>query len=131
LKTLRYLHKAPIRVVSMQKRLLILRTKRIMIKLKIALAQERLETTLMLITYRKYTQGLATKEDMKIANGQFVEVLKSLGLGAFAILPFAPITIPLVVKLGHLVGVEVMPTAFRNLGRKKTKSVLQRQDHKE
>jgi hypothetical protein len=33
-------------------------------------------------------------------------------LGVFAILPFAPITIPLIVKLGRKLGIEVMPSAF-------------------
>jgi hypothetical protein len=33
-------------------------------------------------------------------------------LGVFAVLPFAPVTIPLVVKLGQWVGVDVLPSSF-------------------
>ena len=43
---------------------------------------------------------------------RFLDILKGLGLGVFAVLPFAPITIPLVVKLGHWVGVDVLPSSF-------------------
>ncbi|MBB1274269.1 hypothetical protein [Psychromonas sp. SR45-3] len=112
MRTLRYFHKAPLRVLRIEKLSLRLKTRRAMIKLKIALAQEKQETILMLTTYKNYTQGLASKAEMKMANEQMVNVLKGLGLGVFAILPFAPITIPIIIKLGRLVGVEVMPSAF-------------------
>jgi hypothetical protein len=90
-----------------------------MLHLKEALEEEKKETTAMFIIYQKYTQGFATKEEIKIANRQFVQLLKGLGLGVFAILPFAPITIPIVVKLGRLVGVEVIPTTFTKKRTKK------------
>jgi len=112
MKTLRKFHRAPIRVYRIKRLSTKLKAKRTMLKLKIALAQEKQETKEMLIIYKKYTQGQATKEEMKVANEQFVDVLKGLGLGVFAILPFAPITIPIIIKLGRLVGVEVMPSAF-------------------
>jgi hypothetical protein len=83
-----------------------------MVALKIALAQERQETIEMLTIYRRYTQGQTSKEELKRANEQFVDILKGLGLGVFAVLPFAPITIPLVVKLGRMVGVDVLPSSF-------------------
>ena len=86
--------------------------RRSMLQVKYALAQEKQETIDMLITYRKYTQGLANKQELKQANAQFVDILKGVGLGIFAILPFAPITIPLIVKLGKAVGVDVLPSAF-------------------
>ncbi len=66
----------------------------------------------MLSIYRRYTQGHTSKEELKRANEQFVDILKGLGLGVFAVLPFAPLTIPLVVKLGSLVGVDVLPSSF-------------------
>ena len=66
----------------------------------------------MLTIYRRYTQGQTSKEELKRANEQFVDILKGLGLGVFAVLPFAPITIPLVVKLGRMVGVDVLPSSF-------------------
>jgi len=82
------------------------------VALKIALEQEKQETKEMLTIYRRYTQGQTNKEELKRANEQFVDILKGLGLGVFALLPFAPITIPLVVKLGSLVGVDVLPSSF-------------------
>jgi hypothetical protein len=83
-----------------------------MLQVKHALAQEKQETIDMLQTYRRYTQGKATKDELNTANNQFIDLLKGVGLGIFAILPFAPITIPLIVKLGRMVGVEVLPSAF-------------------
>ncbi|WP_404344126.1 hypothetical protein [Pseudoalteromonas mariniglutinosa] len=106
------IHRAPFRVAKITKKRQHLRFKRAMVALKIALAQEKKETKEMLIIYRRYTQGLASKQELTIANQQFVDILKGLGLGVFAVLPFAPITIPLVVKLGQWVGVDVLPSSF-------------------
>ncbi|WP_409425787.1 hypothetical protein [Pseudoalteromonas sp. RW-H-Ap-1] len=106
------IHRAPWRVVKISKKRQQLRFRRAMVALKIALAQERQETKEMLITYKRYTQGQTNKEELKRANEQFVDILKGLGLGVFALLPFAPLTIPLVVKLGQLVGVDVLPSSF-------------------
>lgn len=112
MKTLRYIHKAPIRVFRIKKLSNTLKIKRAMIKLKIALAQEKKETKEMLAIYKNHTKGQASKEEMITANKQLIDILKGLGLGVFALLPFAPITIPIIVKLGRLVGVEVMPSSF-------------------
>ena len=79
---------------------------------KLALAQEQDETKEMLSIYRKYTKRQASDVEMKIANEQFLDLLKGLGLGVFAILPFAPITIPIVVKVGSMVGVDILPSSF-------------------
>ena len=79
---------------------------------KLALAQEQDETKEMLSIYRKYTKRQASDVEMKIANKQFIDLLKGLGLGVFAILPFAPITIPIVVKVGSMVGVDILPSSF-------------------
>ncbi|MGE6448479.1 hypothetical protein [Pseudoalteromonas tetraodonis] len=106
------IHRAPWRVAKISKKRQQLRFRRAMVALKIALAQERQETKEMLIIYRRYTQGQTNKSELKRANEQFVDILKGLGLGVFALLPFAPLTIPLVVKLGQLVGVDVLPSSF-------------------
>tara|TARA_R110000737_G_scaffold317179_1_gene327722 strand:- start:379 stop:834 length:456 start_codon:yes stop_codon:yes gene_type:complete len=106
------IHRAPWRVVKISKKRQQLRFRRAMVALKIALAQEKQETKEMLSIYRRYTQGHTSKEELKRANEQFVDILKGLGLGVFAVLPFAPLTIPLVVKLGSLVGVDVLPSSF-------------------
>ena len=114
MKTLRKFHRAPIRVYRIKRLSAKLRAKRTMLKLKLALAQEKQETKAMLVIYKKYTQGQATKEEMRIANKQFIDLLKGLGLGVFAVLPFSPITIPVIVKLGRLLGVEILPSSFND-----------------
>ncbi|KPH63456.1 hypothetical protein AMS58_10495 [Pseudoalteromonas porphyrae] len=106
------IHRAPVRVAKISKKRQQLRFRRAMVALKLALAQEKQETKEMLTIYRRYTQGDVSKEDLQKANAQFVDILKGLGLGVFAVLPFAPITIPLVVKLGQWVGVDVLPSSF-------------------
>jgi Fe-S oxidoreductase len=83
-------------------------------KLKIALGKEREQTKQMLETYFNYTQGKASDEEMEQANKQFQDFLKTLGLGVFVILPGAPITIPLIVKLGQKLGVDVIPDSFKD-----------------
>lgn len=106
------IHRAPIRVAKITTKRQQLRFKRAMVALKIALAQEKQETKEMLTIYRRYSQGEVSKEDLQKANAQFIDILKGLGLGVFAVLPFAPLTIPLVVKLGQWVGVDVLPSSF-------------------
>jgi hypothetical protein len=86
--------------------------KRGLLSVKRGLAQETRETKVMLITYQRFTKGRASKLEMKEANKQFVDVIRGLGLGVLAILPFAPITLPFVVKLGEKIGVNVLPSAF-------------------
>jgi hypothetical protein len=83
-----------------------------MIRLQHALSQEKDETKQMLRIYHNYMLGNASKAELKIANQQLSDVLRATGLSIFAILPFAPITIPIIVKLGRKLGIEVMPSAF-------------------
>lgn len=107
-----YIFKAPRRVISISRRRQTTKLKRQLIRVKIALAQEKDETKEMLGIYRRYTIRQASPEEMKQANQQFVDVLKGLGIGVFAVLPFAPITIPIVIKLGKWVGVDILPSSF-------------------
>jgi len=104
--------KAPVRVTRISRKRSMIKLKRQMLVIKIALAQEKTETKEMLIIYRKYSQRQASSEEIKAANKQFMDILKGLGLGVFAVLPFAPITIPVVIKVGRLVGVEILPSSF-------------------
>ncbi|MCL1057783.1 hypothetical protein L2729_07175 [Shewanella gelidimarina] len=113
------LHKAPIRVIRIGRRRIWLRIKLDMLVVKEALAQEKQETKEMLVTYTRYTRKQASKEELVEANKQFADLLKGLGLGIFAVLPFAPITIPLVLKLGKVVGVDVLPSSFNNMSERK------------
>ena len=107
-----HIFKAPIRVTRITRKRSTVKLKRQMQGVQQALAQEKAETKEMLVIYRKYTLRQASKEELHIANEQFIDLLKGLGLGVFAVLPFAPITIPLVIKLGRWVGVEILPSSF-------------------
>ena len=84
-----------------------------LIKLKTAFATESVETKEMLNVYLKYSKGKSSKEEMNKANEQFRDLARALGIGIFAFLPFAPITIPFIVKLGKRLGIEILPSAFR------------------
>jgi hypothetical protein len=86
--------------------------KRGLLTVKQGLAQESRETKIMLMTYQRFTKGQASKLEMKEANKQFLDVIRGLGLGVLAVLPFSPITLPFVVKLGEKIGVNVLPSAF-------------------
>ncbi|NRD74772.1 hypothetical protein HQQ94_16415 [Shewanella sp. VB17] len=126
-----YIHKAPIRVFRISKRRLWLRLKRDLLLLKEALAQEKQETKDMLVTYKRYTKKQASHEELREANKQFGDLLKGLGLSMFVVLPFAPLTIPLVVKLGKIVGVDVLPSSFNNMSEKKKKKIANLSKNKE
>ncbi|MDP2561759.1 hypothetical protein [Psychrobium sp. 1_MG-2023] len=112
MKHLTKFHKAPIRVIKINRTRAKINLRRTMVVLKVALAQEKDETKEMLAIYGKATQGKASKQEMSIAHAQFFDVLKGIGLGVFAVLPFAPITIPLLVKVADLVGVDLLPSSF-------------------
>ena len=83
-----------------------------LLAVKQGLAQESRETKVMLVTYKRFTKGQASKLEIQEANEQFVDVIRGLGLGVLAVLPFSPITLPFVVKLGEKLGINVLPSAF-------------------
>jgi hypothetical protein len=97
---------------SAAKRKALMPLKHGLLAVKRGLAQETRETKIMLITYQRFTKGRASKLEMQEANKQFIDVIRGLGLGVLAVLPFAPITLPFVVKLGERIGVNVLPSAF-------------------
>ena len=84
-------------------------------KLQMILANETEQTKEMLQIYILQTQGKARPEDVLRANKQFRDLIRSAGLGFIIILPFAPITLPLIVRLGRRLGVEVLPDSIRDL----------------
>lgn len=104
--------KRPLYTFKVIKRRQMWNLRRSMLKVKLALSQEKAETKEMLHIYNMYIQGQAKPGQMKIANRQFFDILKGLGIGVFAVLPFAPVTIPVIVKLGKIVGVDILPSAF-------------------
>lgn len=119
MKLYRYMHRAPIRVVKIKRRRVTLKLKRDLQTLKLALSQEKDETKEMLDTYKRFTTKSASRSELKEANKQLADIAKGLGLGVFAILPFAPVTIPLVVKLGKIVNIDVLPSAFNETTNRK------------
>ncbi len=85
-----------------------------LLKIKVGLSQESKETKEMLAIYYKFTQGNSSIREMKLANEQFRDLVRALGIGIFAVLPFAPITIPFIVKLGKKFGIDILPSSFRD-----------------
>lgn len=92
-------------------------------KLKEGLAQEGKETQEMLEIYYAYSQGKVSKEEMEKANAQFRDLIKAMGLGFFLVLPFAPVTIPLIVKIGQKLGVNILPSSFQEGGLEKAREL--------
>lgn len=107
-----YLVRSPLKLARVGHKRSKRRIRRDLLVIKQALAQEKEETREMLATYRKFTQGDASEAEMKVANEQMVDVIKGLGVGIFALLPFSPITIPFIIKLGKRFNIEVLPSAF-------------------
>ena len=94
------------------------KTIRYLLLIKRALAKESQETKNMLFIYGRYMRGDASKNDMKKANAQFRELLKNIGLGIVVMLPFAVITIPVIVKVGRILGVDILPASFKEQDKK-------------
>lgn len=76
------------------------------------LSSEKKETKKMLDIYVKQAKGIATKEELAMANNQFKMILKAAGLGVFLALPLAPITFPLIIYLGKKLNVEILPKSY-------------------
>lgn len=84
-----------------------------LLTLREGLQEETEETRDMLEVYYRYTMNRASREDMHRANQQFKDLIRMMGLGILLVLPMAPVSIPLIVKLGQRLGVEVMPSGYR------------------
>jgi hypothetical protein len=85
-----------------------------LLSIRDALTKESVETREMIEIYYRFTQGKASKEELKKAEDQLQDVVKAMGLSFFGIMPFAPLTIPMIVKLGEKLGIDVLPSAFRD-----------------
>jgi len=79
-----------------------------------AIKNERKETQELGLLLKKYAaqSGNLTKSEMKIVKDQFFDLLKMAGLSIPLIMPFSPVIIPLIVKLGLKVGIRILPTSF-------------------
>ncbi len=84
-----------------------------LVLLKNLLEQESESTKEMLKTYYSYTQGKIKEEDLEQANKQLKELIRDLGFGFLTILPFAPITIPFLVKLARKYEIDIVPEWFK------------------
>jgi hypothetical protein len=86
-----------------------------LLKFKNGLSQEASESKEMMDVYVRYMNGFpVSKEEMNIANQQVKDVVRMLGLGAYALLPGHVITAPVIFGLAKKYNVELFPSAFRN-----------------
>ena len=74
------------------------RVKKIIDFLKEKFTEETESTRTMLKIYSDYVKGEANDEDIEKANKQLNEILKDLSFGLMAVIPFAPITIPMIAN---------------------------------
>jgi hypothetical protein len=83
----------------------------ILLELKRILKEENHKTKVMVEIYNRMLKKKATPEEISWAHRQFGDILKTAGLGALLVLPFAPITLPFFIKLGKLVGINILPSS--------------------
>lgn len=67
----------------------------------------------MISTYYKTLKKESTKEEIELANKQFIQFLKTIGLGFLIFLPFSGFTLPFFVKLAKLFGIDLIPDSFK------------------
>ena len=68
----------------------------------------------MLKPYSDFLKGEATEEDLERANKQLNEILKDLSLGLMAVIPLAPITIPMIAKFAKKHDIDLLPEWFKD-----------------
>ena len=88
--------------------------RRALVLLQITLKQDTESTREMLKTYYSFTQGNVNEEELEKANKQLNILLKELGFGVLTILPFSPITIPLVARLAKKYQIDIVPEWFKD-----------------
>ena len=90
------------------------RVKKIIDFLKEKFTEETESTRTMLKIYSDYVKGEANDEDVEKANKQLNEILKDLSFGLMAVVPFAPITIPMIAKFAKKHNVDLLPEWFKD-----------------
>ena len=90
------------------------RAKKIIALLKEKLSEETEASRDMLKTYSDYLKGEAKDEELDKANNQLNEILKDLSLGLMAVIPFAPITIPMIAKFAKKHNIDILPDWFKD-----------------
>ena len=76
--------------------------------------EETESTRTMLKIYSDYVKGEANDEDVEKANKQLNEILKDLSFGLMAVVPFAPITIPMIAKFAKKHNIDLLPEWFKD-----------------
>ena len=90
------------------------RVKKIIDFLKEKLTEETESSRAMLKTCSDYVKGEATEDDLEKANHQLNEILKDLSLGLMAVIPFAPLTIPMIAKFAKKHNIDLLPEWFKD-----------------
>ena len=90
------------------------RIKKIIDFLKDKFTEETESTRTMLKIYSDYVKGEANDEDIEKANKQLNEILKDLSFGLMAVIPFAPITIPVIAKFAKKHNIDLLPEWFKD-----------------
>ena len=90
------------------------RVKKILTFLKEKLTEETKSSRNMLKTYSDYVKDEATEEELEKANNQLSELLKDLSLGLMTVIPFAPITIPMIAKIAKKYDIDLLPEWFKD-----------------
>ena len=90
------------------------RVKKIIAFLKEKLTDETESSRAMLKTYSDYLKGEASEEELEKANQQLNEILKDLSMGLMAVIPLAPITIPLIAKFAKKHNIDLLPEWFKD-----------------
>ena len=90
------------------------RAKKIIAFLKEKLTEETESTRTMLKISSDYVKGEANDEDIEKANKQLNEILKDLSFGLMAVIPFAPITIPMIAKFAKKHNIDLLPEWFKD-----------------
>ena len=85
------------------------RVKKIIAFLKEKLTDETESSRAMLKTYSDYLKGKASDDELEKANQQLNEILKDLSLGLMAVIPLAPITIPMIAKFAKKHNIDLLP----------------------
>ena len=90
------------------------RIKKIVDFLREKFTEETESTRTMLKIYSDYVKGEANDEDVEKANKQLNEILKDLSFGLMAVVPFAPITIPMIAKFAKKHNIDLLPEWFKD-----------------
>tara|TARA_S200000501_G_scaffold360547_1_gene387756 strand:+ start:424 stop:741 length:318 start_codon:yes stop_codon:yes gene_type:complete len=84
-------------------------------KLQESFLVENRENKKMLDIYIKYAEGLASKDELELANSQLRQILKNLGLGILLVLPFSPITLPYIFSKAKELNIDLIPNWYKSL----------------